>query len=96
MFASCMSTISYTEARDRLARVWDETVSTREPVTIDRRGHESVVLVPASEWQGLVETAHLLRSPANARRLLAALSRLDQGEGQDLTIDDLTRRTAPP
>lgn len=88
-----MTTISYSEARDRLASVWDETISTREPVVIDRRGHESVVLLPASEWQGLLETAHLLRSPANARRLLGALNRLDQGEGQELTLDDLAAKT---
>jgi len=88
-----MPTISYTEARDRLASIWDETVSTREPVTIDRRGHESMVMVPAAEWEGLVETAHLLRSPANARRLLAALNRLEQGEGLQLTVDALATRT---
>lgn len=88
-----MSTISYTEARDRLASVWDETISTREPVVIDRRGHESVVLLPASEWQGLLETAHLLRSPANARRLLGALNRLEQGEGQELSLDALAAKT---
>lgn len=87
-----MTTISYTEARDRLASVWDQTVSTREPVVIDRRGHESVVLVPASEWEGLLETAHLLRSPANARRLLAALNRLEQGEGQELSLDALAEK----
>jgi antitoxin YefM len=89
-----MPTISYTEARDRLASVWDQAVSTREPVTIDRRGHESVVLVPASEWEGLLETAHLLRSPANSRRLLAALNRLDQGEGQELSMVALRSKTA--
>jgi antitoxin YefM len=82
-----MHAISYTEARDRLASVWDETVSTRQPVVIARRGHESVVLVPASEWEGLLETAHLLRSPANARRLLGALNRLEQGEGVELSPD---------
>jgi antitoxin YefM len=87
-----MTNISYTEARDRLAAVWDQAVSTREPVVIDRRGHESVVLVPVSEWEGLVETAHLLRSPANARRLLAALNRLDQGEGIELTADSLASK----
>jgi antitoxin YefM len=87
-----MTTISYTEARDRLASVWDQTVSTREPVVIDRRGHESVVLVPASEWEGLLETAHLLRSPANARRLLSALTRLEQGEGQELSLDALAAK----
>ena len=87
-----MTTISYSEARDRLASVWDETISTREPVVIDRRGHESVVILPASEWQGLMETAHLLRSPANARRLLGALIRLDQGEGQVLSLADLVAK----
>jgi antitoxin YefM len=41
------------------------------------------------EWCGLVETAHLLRSPANARRLLAALLRLDAGQGTELTPEQL-------
>jgi antitoxin YefM len=84
-----LSTISYTEARECLASVWDKTVSTREPVIISRRGSESVVLVPLDEWRGLVETAHLLRSPANARRLLAALQRLDAGQGTELTPEQL-------
>jgi len=85
-----MTSISYSEARERLASVWDQAVSTREPVVIDRRGHESVVLVPAAEWEGLMETAHLLRSPANARRLLAALHRLESGEGEVLGMEQLT------
>jgi len=89
MICSGMTTISYTEARERLASVWDQAVSSREPVVIDRRGHESVVLVAAGEWHGLMEAAHLLRSPANARRLLGALRRLDQGGGQELSLDGL-------
>lgn len=88
-----MPTISYTEARDRLAGVWDVSVSTREPVTINRRGHESMVLVPIGEWSGLVESAHLLRSPANARRLLAALNRLNSGEGQSLSTEKLAAQS---
>lgn len=80
-----MSTLSYTEARESLASVWDETVSTREPVIISRRGSESVVLLPLDEWRGLVGTVHLLRSPENARRLLAALQRLDAGQGAEHT-----------
>jgi antitoxin YefM len=87
-----MTTLSYTEARDKLASVWDETVSTREPVVLERRGHESVVLVPLDEWQGVVETAHLLRSPANARRLLSALKRLEKGQGVTLTPAQLAAR----
>jgi len=88
-----MTTLSYTEARDKLASVWDETVSTREPVVLERRGHESVVLVPLDEWRGVVETAHLLRSPANARRLLSALKRLEKGGGVTLTAAQLASKS---
>ena len=71
-----MSTITYSTARDHLAEVWDQTVSSREPVIVSRRGAESIVMLPLEEWEGLQETAHLLRSPTNARRLLAALNTL--------------------
>ena len=77
-----MSPISYSEARKRLAGVWDETIATREPILIDRKGHESVVMMPAAEWDGLMDTVHLLKSPVNASRLFAALSRPEGGEGQ--------------
>ena len=86
-----MSTITYSTARDHLAEVWDKTVSTREPVIVSRRGTESIVMLPLEEWEGLQETAHLLRSPANARRLLAALNRLESGEGEILSINSLER-----
>ncbi|GAB5562240.1 MAG: type II toxin-antitoxin system prevent-host-death family antitoxin [Synoicihabitans sp.] len=87
-----MTRTSYTEARDKLASFWDETVSTREPVVLDRRGHESVVMVPLDEWRSMEETAHLLRSPANAQRLLGALKRLESGRGKKLTPSDLAAR----
>jgi antitoxin YefM len=88
-----MSTITYSTARDHLAEVWDKTVSTREPVVVSRQGSESIVMLPLEEWEGLQETAHLLRSPANARRLLAALNRLDSGEGDILSVDSLKARS---
>ena len=88
-----MSTITYSRARDHLAEVWDKTVSTREPVVVSRRGTESIVMLPLDEWEGLQETAHLLRSPANAERLLAALKRLDNGEGEILSVDALASRS---
>jgi len=88
-----MSTITYSAARDHLAEVWDKTVSTREPVVVSRRGSESIVLLPLEEWEGLQETAHLLRSPANAKRLLAALNRLDHGAGEVLSVEALASRT---
>jgi antitoxin YefM len=88
-----MSTITYSTARDHLAEVWDKTVSTREPVVVSRRGSESIVLLPLEEWEGLQETAHLLRSPANAKRLLGALNRLGNGEGEVLSVEALALRT---
>jgi antitoxin YefM len=87
-----MTTISYTEAREQLATVWDRSVATREPVVISRRGTESVVLLPLDEWEGMQETAHLMRSPANARRLLAALHRYEAGEGEAMTPEQLRSR----
>ena len=80
-------------ARDHLAEVWDKTVSSREPVIVSRRGAESIVMLPLEEWEGLQETAHLLRSPANARRLFAALNRLESGEGDTLSMESLERRS---
>jgi len=88
-----MSTITYSTARDHLAEVWDKTVSTREPVVVSRRGTESIVMLPLEEWEGLQETAHLLRSPANAERLMGALKRLNDGEGEILSVDALAARS---
>ena len=81
--------MTYTEARENLASIWDKTVSSREPVVISRRGAESVVMLPLEEWEGVTETAHLLRSPANARRLLSALLRAEKGEGKVMTREEL-------
>lgn len=88
-----MSTITYSTARDHLAEVWDKTISTREPVVVSRRGTESIVMLPLEEWEGLQETAHVLRSPANAERLLTALKRLDNGEGEILSVDTLASKS---
>lgn len=88
-----MNSISYTEARERLASVWDEAISSRQPIALSRRGKESVVLVAMDEWEGLQETAHLLRSPANARRLIEALTRLGEGQGEPLTVSELTAKS---
>ena len=71
-----MSTVTtYTNARATLAALCDQVASTREPVIIRRRDAEDVALVSAAELESLIETAHLLRSPKNAERLLAALAR---------------------
>ncbi len=82
---------TYSAARQRFADFWRRVEEDREAVIITRRGHEDVVLVAAVEFAGLLETAHLLRSPANARRLLTALDRALAGEGHRRTIDEVKR-----
>jgi antitoxin YefM len=74
-----MTTCSNPKAHDRLDFLWNRTISTGKPVILKRRGKESVALLPAAELGGLLTTVHLLRSPRNARRLLAALQRADAG-----------------
>lgn len=87
-----MTTTSYTKAREQLASIWDETVATREPIIISRRGTESVVILPLDEWKGIEETAYLLRSPANAKRLFESLDRLNRGEGETFTMKELSEK----
>lgn len=66
---------TYTHLRQNLSAVLDRIVDQQETVIVRRKGARDVALIPASELSGLIETAHLLRSPKNARRLLAALRR---------------------
>ena len=66
---------TYSNARANLATLIEKVVADRQIVIINRRGAEDVALIAASELSSLMETAHLLRSPKNARRLLTALLR---------------------
>jgi antitoxin YefM len=67
--------VSYSHAREHLAEIWNEVEDTRDAAVIQRRGHEDMAHIPADELASLRETAYLLRSPANAARLLSALAR---------------------
>ena len=64
-----------TQARGGLAKLLDQLTHNREVVIIQRRGGEDVAMIAADEVQSLLETAYLLRSPANARRLLTTFNR---------------------
>lgn len=77
-----MDTITYTSARAQLAKTMDRVCDDHEPVIITRNGERSVVLLSLEDFKALEETAYLLRSPANAKRLLAAIEQLAQGGGQ--------------
>lgn len=83
-----MKTMSYTESRARYAEVLDGVVNDREEVVITRAGHESVVIVSLADFESLRETAYLMRSPANARRLLDAMERLEAGQGESRPLLD--------
>ena len=80
---------TYTHARARLASLLDEVTKNREVVIIKRRGSEDVAMITADELAGILETAHLLRSPSNAKRLLTALDRVRNLSGAPQTIDEL-------
>ncbi|WP_293849063.1 type II toxin-antitoxin system prevent-host-death family antitoxin [uncultured Brevibacterium sp.] len=73
-----MKTMSYTESRANYAKVLDAVVNDRVETIITRSGHEPVVIVSLTEYESLRETAHLLGTPANARRLLDSAERLEE------------------
>jgi antitoxin YefM len=85
------SEVTYTAARARLAALCDQVADSCDPVIIHRRGSEDVALVSAAELRSLTETAHLLRSPRNAERLLAALRRARLRKGSPKTVRQLRK-----
>jgi antitoxin YefM len=82
---------TYTHARAHLAALCDEVTANREVVIIHRRGAGDVALIAAEELSGLLETAHLLRSPKNAERLLTALARAQHRTLSPQSLDELRR-----
>jgi antitoxin YefM len=80
------SDTTYSSLRQNLATVLDQVVDQQDTVIVRRRGARDVALIPASELAGLIETAHLLRSPRNARRLMTALRRSKAGKIKPGTV----------
>ena len=83
-----MKTVSYAESQARFAELLNSVVDDREEVVVTRAGRESVVIVSLPEFESLRETAHLMRSPANARRLLDAVERLENGTSDRHELED--------
>jgi antitoxin YefM len=73
---------TYTRLRQGLATVLNQVANDQEVVIVRRKGAGDVALVPAEELAGLIETAHLVRSPRNAERLLRALRRAEHRRGK--------------
>ena len=78
-----MDAISYTNARSNLAKTMEKVCEDHDPVIITRRNESSVVMMSLEDYQALEETAYLLRSPKNARRLLESIAQLESGDGAE-------------
>lgn len=76
-----MEAISYTAARENLAGTMDKVCQDHTPVVITRKRDQAVVLLSLEDYEALQETAYLLQSPKNARRLLEATKSLNAGKG---------------
>jgi antitoxin YefM len=83
-----MKAITYTTARGNLAKTMDAVCDGRAPVIITRGKERSVVMMALDEYEALEETAHLLRGPKNARRLLESIAALERGDGQTRELLD--------
>ena len=76
-----MESISYTSARSNLAKTMERVCDDHAPVAITRKGEGAVVMISMADYQSLEETAYLLRSPKNTRRLIEAVAELENGKG---------------
>ncbi|MET0354942.1 type II toxin-antitoxin system prevent-host-death family antitoxin [Plantibacter sp. MCCC 1A11337] len=78
-----MRTLSYSESRANYAATLDSVLDDREEVIITRAGRDPVVIVALDDYESLKESAYLLRTPSNARRLLQAIDDLEAGTGTE-------------
>ena len=83
-----VKTYTYTETRARLAAILNVVADNREEVIVSRPGKEDVVILALGDYESMRETAYLLRSPANARRLFDAIDELNAGGGQPHELVD--------
>lgn len=81
-----MKTVSYTHARSKLAKTMEQVCDDHAPVIITRKSERSVVMLSLEDYEALEETAYLLRSPKNARRLLESIAELQAGGGEERTL----------
>jgi antitoxin YefM len=84
-----MTAITYTAARESLASTMDRVCQDHDPVIITRKRDQAVVMLSLEDYESLQETAYLLRSPANAKRLIDAIDQLNQGNVIEKSVSDL-------
>jgi antitoxin YefM len=78
-----MAHVTYTDLRANLAGFMDEVCNTRAPLLVTRQNARSVIMISEEDYEGLMETVHLLRSPANAQRLLESIEQAQKGVLED-------------
>ncbi len=81
-----MDAITYSTARANLAKTMDRVCDDHAPLIITRNGEQSVVMLSLEDFNALQETAYLLRSPTNAKRLLAAMEQLAGDNGTERVL----------
>jgi len=81
-----MNTMTYSEARSKLADTMEKVCDDHAPMIITRKNSRSVVMVSIDDYQALEETAYLIRSPKNARRLLESIAELESGGGTEKNL----------
>jgi antitoxin YefM len=82
-----MDAMTYTTVRANLAKTMDRVCNDHEALIITRNGEQSVVMLSLEDYKALEETAYLLRTPANAKRLLSAIAQLNAGQGVERELD---------
>lgn len=83
-----MKAMTYTAARQNLAKTMESVCQDHAPVIVTRKKNDSVVIMSLEDYQALEETAYLLRSPKNARRLIEAITELEEGGGTERELVD--------
>ena len=80
---------TYSYARQNLAQILRDAEESTEPAIITRRGHEDMVLIPASEYRSMMETLHIVSTPANGLRFFQALTESLKDRGTPQTVEEL-------
>jgi antitoxin YefM len=83
-----MKAITYTAARQNLAKTMEKVCKDHAPVIVTRKTTDSVVIMSLEDYEALEETAYLLRSPKNARRLIGSIVQLEEGRGSERELSD--------
>jgi len=83
-----MRAITYTSARSDLAKTMKKVCDDHNPIVITRKNTEAVVMISLEDYEALNETAYLLQSPKNAKRLIESIKELEKGKGRKRDLLD--------